>query len=244
MDSNQVAQNTFKTESEYVDYLMRRLDKLPVEFAIKQTLSEGAILASAGGVENSVYILKRGVIRNSIVTEYVDENSEGLFMNFSYVYKTGLVSLFYDDQERLVIQPYDVHIESETAEFYKIDRIYFWKLVKSDPILNNYVLSYYQSQLKEYMKMIKTYTFNGKYGMICSFLYDCTKIFGIELDGGRIEINHNISQQTIADFCGISTRSSVTRIITKLTHLGIIESKNHHFIINDLAYLKQYTFEF
>lgn len=45
----------------------------------------------------------------------------------------------------------------------------------------------------------------------------------------------------LQDFCGISTRNSVSRIICKLKEEGIIKIVNQKILILDVDFLKQYV---
>ena len=60
-------------------------------------------------------------------------------------------------------------------------------------------------------------------------------IAGIKNEG--ILIDFTVTNDDIAGFCGISSRSSVNRMLKELRADGVITVKNHKFIIQDISYL-------
>ncbi len=56
---------------------------------------------------------------------------------------------------------------------------------------------------------------NGKKGSLCYFLYNLIDTFGKKYNDG-ILIDFVITNEDIAGFCGISSRSSVNRMLNQL----------------------------
>ena len=52
---------------------------------------------------------------------------------------------------------------------------------------------------------------------------------------------HSNTNEDIANFCGITTRNSVNRVIRGLKEKHIIQVKNNRIIVLDMDYLKQFT---
>lgn len=78
---------------------------------------------------------------------------------------------------------------------------------------------------------------NGKKGAVCVCIYNLIDSFGIQKKDG-ILINFAITYEDIANFCGISTRTSVNRIIYDLKEEGIIDNL---IMIYNLPYLENYV---
>ncbi|WP_244924258.1 helix-turn-helix domain-containing protein [Holdemanella biformis] len=65
-------------------------------------------------------------------------------------------------------------------------------------------------------------------------------MFGIQTQKG-IFIDLQVTNEDIANFCGITTRNSVNRVIRGLKEKHVIQVKNNRIIVLDMDYLKQFT---
>lgn len=82
----------------------------------------------------------------------------------------------------------------------------------------------------------------GKHDAVCAFLYQLSDLFGKRLPNHQgVLIDFTVTNEDIAGFCGINSRSSVTRILSDLREEGIIDIKNHKFIITNMNYLLDYV---
>lgn len=133
-----------------------------------------------------------------------------------------------------------IRIESEQAEVYCISKEDFYKRVKGDAKLQNYVNTYYRNQLKLAFTREQVIIMNSKLGVVCSWLYRLTSLFGIQTQKG-IFIDLQVTNEDIANFCGITTRNSVNRVIRGLKEKHIIQVKNNRIIVLDMDYLKQFA---
>ena len=133
-----------------------------------------------------------------------------------------------------------MRIESETAVFYKIPRVTFWEYVNEDKKLQDYINAYYREQLSQAIYRQQLMTMNGKTGAVCAFLYLQIEPFGKKMKDG-ILIDFQITNDDIAGFCGISTRTSVNRILRGLRENGIISIDDQKILIKDKEYLEQYV---
>ncbi len=77
---------------------------------------------------------------------------------------------------------------------------------------------------------------NGKHGGLCSFLYSLIELFGKKQRDG-ILIDFIVTNEDIAGFCGISSRSSVNRMLNQLKKDGVLKTVDHKFLIQDVSYL-------
>lgn len=75
---------------------------------------------------------------------------------------------------------------------------------------------------------------------LCAFLYYLITMFGKEVRNG-ILIDLKITNDDIAGFCGISTRSSVNRILRGLREEHVIRTLYNKIVVLDVDYLKQYV---
>ncbi|WP_282801997.1 Crp/Fnr family transcriptional regulator [Secundilactobacillus kimchicus] len=186
--------------------------------------------------ETNTYILKSGIVKNSMILQ------DGREFNLSYVVKPSVISLLRDEISKDTAQPFNVRIESKTADFYKIDRVTFWEMVNQDDELNNYVKEYYRHRLAESILRSQQMIMGSKHDIVCTFLNQLVDLFGKRLpDHQGILIDFVVTNMDIAGFCGINSRSSVTRNLSDLRQEGIIDIADHKFVIKNLIYLRDYV---
>ena len=77
---------------------------------------------------------------------------------------------------------------------------------------------------------------NGKKGAVCAFIYSLIDLFGRQISEG-ILIDFTVTNDDIAGFCGISSRSSVNRMLNELKQDGALTTRDRKFIITDISYL-------
>ena len=207
-----------------MDYLEQ--NNIPVVIRKKRSY-----LTYEGIPDRYVYILKKGIIKTSVVTH------EGREFNLRYMNDFDIVSLFKDESSQEVEAPFNVRVESEEAELYKIVRDQFWTDVNQNRALQDYVKEYYRKDLMYSMKKMQQMLLNGKLGAVCTQLYELYDLFGVRTEEGML-IDFSITNEEIAKFCGISTASSVNRILKQLKKDGIITVKDHHIVILNMDLLE------
>lgn len=115
------------------------------------------------GIEDRyVYILKKGIIKTSVISK------EGREFNLRYMNNFEIVSLFKDESSQIVDAPFNVRVESEEAHLYKIERDQFWIDVNRQMPLQHYVKEYYRISLMYTMKKMQQMLMNGKFGAVCT----------------------------------------------------------------------------
>lgn len=184
--------------------------------------------------EENIYILKDGVVKVSVLM--LDERE----FNITYLKGFDAISMFKDAVNKSDFSSLMIRVESDGASFYRISKELFMEFVKENPKLQEYVNSYYRKKLSETISRHKLMTMNGKNGAVCAFLYYLITMFGKEVRNG-ILINLKITNDDIAGFCGISTRSSVNRILRGLREEHVIRTLYNKIVVLDVDYLKQYV---
>ncbi|WP_028976579.1 Crp/Fnr family transcriptional regulator [Sporolactobacillus terrae] len=210
-----------------IEYLINFLDAYNVPTINK---SRHTYLTYHGLEERYTYVLKKGIIKNSIILQ------DGREFNLSYIAKPDVISLLRDEVSKFTEQPFNVRVESDEATFYQIDRVTFWNYVNANQELQNYVKSYYRKKLSENIFRLQRMMMNGKKGAVCAFIYSLIDLFGRKIREGML-IDFIVTNDDIAGFCGISARSSVNRMISELRNDGALMIKNRRFIITDISYL-------
>lgn len=179
-----------------------------------------------------VYILKDGIIKTSVISR------DGREFNLRYITGLEIVSLLKDEYSQFIDAPFNIRVESEKAELYQIDRVQFWKDINQNHQLQLYVKDYYRVRLLYAMKKLQQMLMNGKFGAVCTQLYDLYESFGVETKEG-ILIDFVVTNEEIAHFCGIASASSVNRMMQQLKDLGAIELKNRKILIKNLEVIKE-----
>ncbi|MTT31428.1 helix-turn-helix domain-containing protein [Terrilactibacillus sp. BCM23-1] len=184
------------------------------------------------GVEDCyAYILKSGVVKASVIS------NDGREFNLRYITDFEIVSILRDEYSQFIDSPYNIRVESETAEFYRINRVEFWKDVNESSEFQRYVKDFYRYRLLYVMKKMQQMLLNGKLGAVCTQLYDLYDLFGVRTPDGLM-IDFQVTNEEIAKFCGISTASSVSRILKQLKNNGIITIKDHRIFITNMELLE------
>ena len=165
---------------------------------------------------------------------------DGREFNITYLKGFDAISMFKDAVNKSDFSSLMIRVESDGASFYHISKELFMEFVKENPKLQEYVNSYYRKKLSETISRHKLMTMNGKNGAVCAFLYYLITMFGKEVRNG-ILIDLKITNDDIAGFCGISTRNSVNRILSKLKDEGVITIVNKKIYILDIDYIEQYV---
>lgn len=181
--------------------------------------------------DHHVYILKSGVIKTSVISK------DGREFNLEYINDLEVVSLLKDEYSQFIDAPFNIRVESAKAELYQIDRVEFWKDINQNFDLQIYVKNYYRERLMKSMKRTQQMLMNGKFGAVCTQIYDLYDKFGIEVQEGVL-IDFVVTNEDIAHFCGINAASSVSRIMHQLKSCGAIKMHNRKILVKNIELIK------
>ena len=184
--------------------------------------------------DDSIATVKDGVVKVSIVL------CDGREFNITYLKGLDMISLLKDEINKMTTASFHARIESDTATFYRINRKLFEQYVKENEELHAYIESYYRKKMTEAIYRQQLMTMNGKNGAVCAFIYHLIPLFGRQVKKG-IFIDLQITNDDIANFCGVSTRNSVNRILRGLREENVITMVYHKILILDVDYLKRYV---
>jgi CRP-like cAMP-binding protein len=189
-------------------------------------------LAYNGLLGSNIHILKSGVVKTSLILR------DGREFNMSYINRPEIVAILRDEEDQLTPAPWNIRVESETASFYQIDRKEFWSDVNSEPELLLYVKNYYRRQLNKQTHRMQLLIMNGKVGALYSVLLRLANQFGIELNSGTL-IDFLVTNEDLAGFCGISSHTSVNRMMKELREKDVIEIQNRKIFIKNIHFLEE-----
>ncbi|MTD42081.1 helix-turn-helix domain-containing protein [Erwinia sp. CPCC 100877] len=188
-------------------------------------------LTYEGLQDRYAYVLKSGVIKTSVISP------DGREFNLRYINSLEVVSLLRDEYSQFTDAPFNIRIESNRAELYQLDRVQFWKDINNSKDLQMYVKDYYRVRLMYSMKKMQQMLMNGKFGAVCTQIYELYETFGVPVDDG-ILIDFVVTNEEIAHFCGITSASSVNRMMQQLKEMGAIKIRDRKIVITDLELLK------
>lgn len=181
-----------------------------------------------------VYVVKEGIVKTSLLTK------DGREFNIGYIQKNELVSLVGNEHSNHVDMPFNIRVESDTAELYQINRVQFWEDVNNNENLLKFVKEYYRQNLVEQIKKSQNLAMNGKFGALCAQIYDLAELFGCKSKEG-ILIDFNITNEELAKFCGINSASSINRMLRKLKDMDSIKIVNNKILIKDLSIIESFV---
>jgi CRP-like cAMP-binding protein len=217
--------------SEHLEYLINFLEEKKVAVVTRKKHS----YVMYQGIESEyVYVLKEGVAKISNILR------DGREFNIAYVSEPDFVSLLEEKQKGEISALFNVRIETDTAQFYKIPRADFWQWMHEDLQLFEVVDDFYQRRLALNLEILQKMTINGKKGAVCACLCSLVDNFGVRKKEG-ILIDFPVTNEDIAGFCGISTRNSVNRIIHDLKLENVIDVIDHRIMIYNLQYFEDYV---
>jgi CRP-like cAMP-binding protein len=208
--------------------LQEYLDKHSFRVVVKKKKS---YLTYEGLQDRYAYVLKSGIIKTSVISP------DGREFNLRYINNLEIVSLLRDEYSQFTDAPFNIRIESNRAELYQLDRVQFWKDINNSKELQMYVKDYYRVRLMHSMKKMQQMLMNGKFGAVCTQIYELYETFGVPVDDG-ILIDFIVTNEEIAHFCGITSASSVNRMMQQLKEMGAIKIHDRKIVITDLELLK------
>lgn len=190
-------------------------------------------LTYEGLQDRYAYVLKSGIIKTSVISP------DGREFNLRYINSLEIVSLLRDEYSQFIDAPFNIRVESEQAELYQIDRVQFWKDINQSKKLQMYVKDYYRERLMYSMKKMQQMLMNGKFGAVCTQIYELYDTFGVETAEGLL-IDFVVTNEEIAHFCGITSASSVNRMMQQLREIGAIKIQDRKILITDLELVKDH----
>ncbi|WP_350356815.1 Crp/Fnr family transcriptional regulator (plasmid) [Lactococcus lactis] len=178
-----------------------------------------------------IYVLKDGVVKISKILR------DGRVYHINYLSSPSFVDLADGDNKT---SSFNVRIETDSASFYAIPKMIFKEWVLKNTQIIKCVSDYHKKRLESDINRCRNMIVNGKKGAVCSFLVNLVNEFGVRKKKG-ILINFRVTNKDISGFCGISSTTSVNRIIKGLEKIGVLKIVGNKIMIYDLKYLEDYT---
>ena len=88
------------------------------------------------------------------------------------------------------------------------------------------------------MKKMQQMLMNGKFGAVCTQINELYETFGIKTTDGVL-IDFEVTNEEIARFCGITSASSVNRMMQKLRESGALKSVDRKLLVTDIDFIRE-----
>lgn len=216
-------------ESEYLRKILER-EEIPI---VSKKKNDYIMLQ--GFEMRDVYILKEGCVKIS------NKLYNGREWNIRYVLGIDFVSLLEEELNDVCVSLFDVRVESECAYFYRLPRRKFMGWLEDDLYMSRIVSNFYKRRLKDNVKSFSEIVVSDKKGALCAKLYHLVELFGSLKEEGVL-IDFPVTNEVLADFCGISEKSSVSRLLRNLVVEGVIKREEERkILVYQPEYLKSYV---
>ena len=175
-----------------------------------------------------IYLLKKGFVKQYIVSEDGDEVTIHIFKPVSFFPMMLAIG------------------NTENNYFFEaVDSVEVWRaptdkaldFVKNEPEILFDLASRFAAGLNGLSKRIEVLMFENAYRRITSLLLYLSKRFG-EKEKNNIIISLPLTHKDIAAWVNL-TRETTSRQLEKLSKKNIISYQNHHFVIKNLKMLEE-----
>lgn len=201
-----------------MDRYKRWLDKYP-----RKSFAKGEVLLYQGEVPDSVYVIKKGLVKTYNLTHNGDVNTLGFIvpldvMPTSWAFGKTQNSLFF----------YEAVLDSETYVIPKSD----FKEQLNDDYTRSYMLDRYVSAYVGSMIRLNAMQYPRASDKIIHTLFFLSMRFG-KISGRQTNVTLNIklTQQDIADLLGL-TRETTGIELNRLKKQGILSFSKQTYVIN------------
>lgn len=209
------------TPSHQINELLQIANK--VIYAEKDTY-----LFREGTVASDVYVVLSGKIQ---ISKFNRDGQELTLRICTDNDICGELTLFTDDPRYLLNGK--ALINSKIAI---VQKDLLEKELLNNPALGLEFMKWMNDHFRKTMTKFRDLVLNGKKGALYSTIIRMSNSFGQETENG-IVINHSITNQELAAFCG-SSRESINRYLNDLKRDRIISFKSGKITIHDIQFLR------
>ncbi len=187
----------------------------------------GEIVIRAGDIPSGVYYIKQGFIKVYAIEENGEENlhviyKSGELLPLVWVFSGTLKDLYYQAIGKVVL--------------YKAPKEEFIECIKYHPECSIELITKMTSLINVHANRIENLELLKSYARIISRLLSLADRFGVK-NGKKTIIGVPLTHSDIATSINM-TRETASRDLEMLKKKGLIEYKNHLFVIKDLRKLK------
>jgi CRP/FNR family transcriptional regulator len=195
----------------------------------ESNMKKGSLLYREGELATELFIIRSGKVQVSKLTQDGREFTLRLCSTNDLI---GEVSLACSTSKH--------KMNAKVLEDGKVAVIYMKDLEKhllSDNRLALEFMKWMSNQNEISQTKIRDLLLNGKKGALYSTLIRLSNSYGTQSDNCSIIINHPLTNQEIANFCGTS-REVINRLLSDLRKMDVISVEKGTITIHDLNYLR------
>lgn len=186
----------------------------------KFTLPKGALISCDGEVNNYVYLICSGCISHS----FVDENGNVrilLLLSTGDVF--GEITLLQEDEDKVITTAITPVILK------RINKIEFFDILKTNPTYTKAIMQLHSTKIRILMAQIKDTAYCNISQRLYNLLLRLAHQHGTSVPSG-IRIKYPFTHEDFSQMLG-STRSTITRELSKLEKEGKICKVHRHIIV-------------
>lgn len=118
---------------------------------------------------------------------------------------------------------------AESSELLCIDTVALRDLLERDSALARHLLKHAAQVMTHMQERIKMLAFLDVPSRLAGTILWLADRYGVSVDGG-LEVPYWFTHQEMADLIG-STRETVTTVLAEFKRDGLLDSRNHHFVV-------------
>lgn len=181
-----------------------------------------------GEVADALYIVLRGRVRLQ------DTDSDGREVTVGFAADGELFGL-----EALAGYPDRTlsAIAAEGSEILSLPNAALWDLLSRDGVFSRHLLRHAGEVLVHKDERVKMLAFLDVPSRLAGLILWLADRYGVPTDRG-LEVPYWFTHQEMADLIG-STRETVTTVVASLKREGLVDARNHHFIVLNRMALAQ-----
>jgi CRP/FNR family transcriptional regulator len=212
------------------------LSGLPKELAFKlfagapqHHLKDGEVLFRAGDVGDGCYRVEQGLLKIVVASAHGEERIIAILGPDAIVGELSMI----DGQPRSASV-----VAASNCVLRFVSRPAFEKCRVDYPELSHYLMNMLAERLREADEALAAATFLTVKGRLARALLELAVHVGQENEGGRVQLNHKISQGDLAAMAGVA-RENVSRTMSEWRRRDLVTQAQQYYCINDVAALER-----
>lgn len=206
------------------------LDRIS-DIMVERKYRKNMVIFMAGEEAEAVYIIKKGKVKISKVTQDGKEHIIHIMSDGDVFAEACLFG----------VQPYPANAEAiDDSEIYMIKNKELEKLLEANPRIAIEIIKIMSQRLKMISGQVENLALRDAFGKTASLIMQLLKNENIELQNGAL-LKTTLSRQDMANMVGLS-RETFTRALSKLKQDKAIDIEKEQIIVVNVERLKSWIY--